>query len=193
MGITISKHRFLPKLLFVVFTATSVLSVGCQEDEIRRYEVPRVEAPGAPLTYKAPADWKKHNASGPIRAEAAFLISAGDKAADVTITRLPGAAGGVLANVNRWRGQIHLEQVDEQQLHRELRPIDVAGTAAQYVDLIGPESAGPPPQRILGVILPRGEQTWFFTIKGPADLVEKQKAAFETFVKSVRFEGGKGS
>ena len=39
------------------------------------------------------------------------------------------------------------------------------------------------------MILPRGEQTWFFTIKGPADLVEKQKSAFEAFVKSVRFDG----
>ena len=44
-----------------------------------------------------------------------------------------------------------------------------------------------------GVMLPRDDQTWFFTIKGPVELVAKEKATFEAFIKSVRFEGGKGS
>jgi hypothetical protein len=99
------------------------------------------------------------------------------------------AGGGLLMNVNRWRGQVHLQPIDDEQLHKETQPIEVAGAGAHYVDLTGPAAAGKAPERILGVILPRGEQTWFFTMKGPADLVEQQKPAFEAFVKSVRFEG----
>ena len=48
-------------------------------------------------------------------------------------------------------------------------------------------------RRILGVVVLRRGQTWFFKMTGPADLVEKQKPAFEAFLKSVRFDGGNGA
>jgi hypothetical protein len=101
---------------------------------------------------------------------------------------ITAAGGGLLANVNRWRGQLRLEPIDEDQLHKDVRQIEVAGTSAPYVDLTSSGSAGEPPQRLLGVVLPRGRQTWFFTLRGPADQVEKQKTTFEKFLKSVRFE-----
>lgn len=135
------------------------------------------------LHYSTPEGWREKPDPKGIRV-VVFAIAGG--AVEAGITR---AGGGLLANVNRWRGQLHLQPVDEQQLQKEVRPIEVAGKDARYVDLTGPASPGKPPERILGVILPRGEQAWFFTIKGPADLVEKQKPAFETFVKSVRFDG----
>jgi hypothetical protein len=154
-------------------------------------KVARRPTPGLPLQYDKPEGWKEKPDPTGIRL-LVFQIGDGGKSADAAITALSGPAGGLLANVNRWRNQIHLEQVDEEQLHKELQQIEVAGTAAAYVDLTGPEFAGRPSQRILGVVLPRGAQTWFFTIKGPADLVEKQKPAFEAFVKSVRFDVDRG-
>ena len=60
------------------------------------------------------------------------------------------------------------------------------------MDLTGPAQSGIS-QRMLGVGLPHGGATWFFKMTGPADLVGKQKAAFEAFVKSVKFDGGKGA
>jgi hypothetical protein len=138
------------------------------------------------LQYDKPGDWKEKPDPKGIRV---VVFEIADGAVEAGITALSGSAGGLLANVNRWRGQIHLGQVDEEQLHKELRQIDVAGTTAPYVDLIGPESAGGSPQRILGAVLPRGGQTWFFTLRGPAEQVEKQKPAFEAFLKSVRFGG----
>jgi hypothetical protein len=141
-----------------------------------------------PLKYDKPEGWKEQPDATGIRL-VVFQIAEGGKTADAAITVLSGPAGGLLANVNRWRAQIHLGEVKEEKLQKELRRIEVAGSAAAYVDLTGPEVNGKPSQRILGVVLPQGEQTWFFTLKGPADLVEKQKPAFETFVKSVRFDG----
>jgi hypothetical protein len=35
--------------------------------------------------------------------------------------------------------------------------------------------------------------TWFIKMRGPADLVGRQLAAFEAFLKSVRFDGGTGA
>ncbi len=103
---------------------------------------------------------------------------------------LPGAAQGLLANVNRWREQLKLKPVTEEELHKEVKVIQVAGESAASVDLLGPESEGPQRQRILGVVLPRGKRTWFFKMTGPAELVEKQKPAFEAFIKSVQFAAG---
>lgn len=142
---------------------------------------------GLPLQYDKPEGWKEKADPAGIRL-VVFEIPEGGKAGEASITVLSGPGGGLLANVNRWRGQLRLAPTDENQLRNEVRPIEVAGTAAQYVDLTGPESAGGARERILAVVVPRGSLTWFFKINGPADLVEKQKPAFEAFVKSVRFD-----
>jgi hypothetical protein len=137
------------------------------------------------LQYTKPEGWKEIPDPKGIRI-ALFEMENG--AVEVGVTSFARSGGGLLMNINRWRGQVHLQPIVEQELQKEIQPIDVAGTGAHYVDLTGPAADGKPAERILGVILPKGEQTWFFTMKGPADFVEKQKSAFEAFVKSVRFE-----
>jgi hypothetical protein len=149
----------------------------------------RRAASPARLRYDKPEGWKEKADPKRIRV-AVFEIA--DGAAEAGVSAFSGPAGGLLANVNRWRDQLHLEPIDEKQAGKDVRPLEVAGTPGHYVDLTGPAAGGQTPQRMLGVILPRGEQTWFLTLKGPADVVEKQKSTFEAFVKSVRFEGGTG-
>jgi hypothetical protein len=118
---------------------------------------------------------------------ASFEIVADGQRADVSVSPFAGNAGGLLANINRWRDQIGLSAVDESQLRQQVRAIEVAGAPARLIELVAPESAGPNRQAILGVILERGEQTWFFKMAGPADLVGRQSSAFESFVRSVQF------
>lgn len=141
----------------------------------------------APLTYVVPPGWTEQ-ASSPGMILATFYAEEGGRRAEVTIVPLGGAAGGVAQNINRWRGQIGLDPMPEDQLEKEIRPIEVAGTRASYIDILGPESGGPKRQRILAVIVVRSDKTWFFKMKGPADLVGAQKSAFEAFVRSVKFE-----
>jgi hypothetical protein len=141
----------------------------------------------SPPHYDKPEGWQERPDSSGL-GRVVFQVGEGENT-QAAIAALTGDAGGLLRNVNRWRGQIHLGPVDEKQLQNDVRQIEVAGATAPYIDLTGPGSAGEPPQRFLGVALPRGGQTWFFTLRGPADQVGKQKAAFETFLKSVRFEG----
>jgi hypothetical protein len=117
---------------------------------------------------------------------AGFRVVEENQSAEVTIVPLAGSAGGMLANVKRWRGQANLEPISEEQLRKEIQSLEVDGKPAYYADLTGPEMDGAR-QRILAVGAEHGEQTWFFKMKGPADLVGKQKAAFEAFVRSVRF------
>jgi hypothetical protein len=151
----------------------------------RRSVAPEPDAGRLPFTYRLPEGWKERPPKDRISI-AAFQPE--DGSVDVTIT----AAGGELAaNVARWRRQVGLPPATEEDFRKDCRPIDVAGISAQYVDLTGPESAGR--ERILAVVLERQDVTWFFKMKGPAERVAKQKAAFDDFVASIRFTGSPGS
>ncbi|MCS6851121.1 MAG: hypothetical protein NZ700_08145 [Gemmataceae bacterium] len=145
--------------------------------------------PTPPLTFQLPEGWVEV-ARGPAFSVATFRIGQGGQTAEVTVTPLSGPAGGLLANVNRWRGQLQLPPTTEEELARQVEVLEVAGQKAQLVDLLGPE--GPERQRLIGIVVPRGGQTWFFKLKGPAELVGRQKAALQSFVQSVRFSGGVG-
>src|SRR5205807_196026 len=43
--------------------------------------------------------------------------------------------------------------------------------------------------RLLGAMIPHEKSTWFFKLVGPLDAVEKQKAAFDGFLGSLKFKG----
>jgi len=146
----------------------------------------------SPFKYALPQGWKALGAKGAMNL-ATFEISDGDRLARVTVLPLGGQAGGLVENVNRWRGQLGLDRVGDAEVRKEVRQIQVAGAAADYVDLLGPQTAGAERQRILAVIVPRGDSTWFFKMSGPADLVAKQKSAFEAFMSSVQFAGDAGA
>ncbi len=120
-----------------------------------------------------------------------FKAGEGDQSAEVTVTAFPGEAGGLKANVNRWRQQLGMSNVDEDQIRREAATLVIDGENAVYVDLVGP-ALGARSERILGAIVPKGGRTWFVKMKGPADVVGKQKKAFESFAGSLRLSGGKG-
>lgn len=138
------------------------------------------------LTYTTPPGWKELPAKG-FRV-AAFAVDDGDRHAEVTVIPLQGQAGSLLDNVNRWRNELKLPPSDEAQLQKEVRHLKVAGTDAAYVDLAA-EAGG---KRTLAVMAVRAGKTWFFKMHGADDLVGRQKAAFESFVASVRLLGGAG-
>jgi len=48
-------------------------------------------------------------------------------------------------------------------------------------------------QRLLGAIVPRGPQCWFFKMIGPADAVGPHAEGFTALVKSIRFGEGEGT
>jgi hypothetical protein len=155
---------------------------------LERQQPAAAETPARPrLHYTAPPSWKELPAGG-FRV-AAFQIGEGNQKAEVTIIPLGGGAGDLLDNVNRWRGQIKLGPITEQELRGASQAIDVGGTPGQFFDISGPDSEAAGRQRILAVVAPRGDTTWFIKMIGPADLVGQQKKAFEDFVHSIQFGG----
>jgi hypothetical protein len=117
---------------------------------------------------------------------AAFAASDGTKSVKISVSV---AGGDVLANVNRWRGQLQLKEwsSDEFSKAANAEKLSVDGIEATYVVLVGDDMEGNP-ACTLGVIVPRGEQSWFFKLTGDVELGQREKPNFEKFVQSVTWK-----
>ena len=129
--------------------------------------------------WDVPAGWKPAAAS--TMRIASFVVGDGG---DMSVVALGPAAGGTLANVNRWRGQLGLASVAEDALGTT--EIDIAGGGKAVVaDLTG-EGTGAG-KKMLAAIVSRPERTWFYKLAGPAALVATERENFIRFVKSVKY------
>jgi hypothetical protein len=151
---------------------------------------PGVAALGAPSEEKPawdlPAGWKEQAPTSMRVATFAVTGENGAKA-DVSVVKLGGMAGGLLANVNRWRAQMGLEPVDQAGLDKLISSRDVKGTKITVVDMAGRSVESGNPARLVAVIVPRSGVTWFYKMLGQDQLVSQQKAAFIQFVESARY------
>lgn len=139
---------------------------------------------GVPFTYDVPPSWDRDARPAGL-STVSFSVREGGKKASVTLTPLGGGAGGWMQNVERWRGQVKLPKLSEAELARQVSDLEVAGVPAKYVDIDNPE-APVADNRILGVILPLPDSTWFFKMMGPSEVVGRHKGEFEALVKSVK-------
>ena len=144
-------------------------------------------AKGSAWTYKKPDGWVEtpHPEAGPLPREAIFQTDDGAQTAEVTVTALGGAAGGLDQNVSRWCNQIGAAPPTAKELD-QFPKITVGGRESTYLDLAGAKA------RIVGAIVAHGDKTWFFKMTGPTAVVEKQKSKFEEFLKSVKFDAAGG-
>jgi hypothetical protein len=133
-------------------------------------------ATGQALVWTAPAQWSPKQ--GSTMRKGSYLISGPEGDGDLAITAFPGDVGGDLANVNRWRGQLQLPPVAD--LAGAVQPLDVNGLHMLVFDAANSGS------RILGAIVPRPGETWFFKLTGPDALVARTKPAFLDFLQTVK-------
>jgi len=137
---------------------------------------PRTDLP----KWSPPAHWQSAGEK-PMRLASFDIPGDGGAKGDLSISALGGAAGGLLANVNRWRGQVGLAPWSDEQLAKESEVLKFGADSGTLVDLKGAD------KRILAVIMPRGERTWFYKLTAPDALVTREREAFVSFVKSVRY------
>jgi len=169
---------------------------GCERDEVAHFRVPksRAEAPAqvapsgsapaeAGLRWTLPDGWKEAQGGGQMRY--ATLMPPGVGKVDVSVIRLPGPAGGELANVNRWRNQIGLAPLSEADLAPARKTVKTAAGDLAVYDFT---SEGAKKARtIAGLALLQGE-TWFVKMTGDAEAVASARSAFLDLLGSLRFE-----
>mgnify|MGYP001582939680 CR=1 FL=1 len=144
-------------------------------------EVTAAEAGASSLAWTVPAGWKAKPASS--MRLATFEISAGGATVDLSVVAIPGEAGGVLANVNRWRGQLGLAEVAEDGLARVVERVACPAGALRVVDFTGKGDGEP--ARMVVALISHGGQTWFFKATGSPEAVGAAKPALLAFLKSV--------
>lgn len=131
------------------------------------------------LKWEAPAHWQAKPATALRKATYTLPGVAGDSA-ELAVTAFPGAVGGELANINRWRGQLQQPPIPEAALAGAVTRLTVRGLPVAVVEFSG---AGG--QRLLGAIVTHGEATWFFKLTGPDALVAAEKPAFLSFLQTL--------
>jgi hypothetical protein len=138
---------------------------------------------GAPHWAEVPENWAR-DAEPQAMAVVSFTVAEGDQQAAMTVTQL-GGGQDLLANINRWRRQVGLGPLEDLSEQPPVE-IEIAGEPGHLLEAIGAA------QGTIGAVSVRGAATWYYKLSGPSSLVTEQRAAFERFVRSTRFDGESG-
>jgi hypothetical protein len=144
------------------------------------------EAPADGPKWNVPAQWVETAPRAMIYKSFAVSGDAGAKA-EITISFLQGGGGGLLANVNRWRGQIGLSPIEAGQLDDVTETLTTLDGKATLVDFVGTNAKTGQPARMVVALVPHGEKTWFYKLMGEGKAVGGQKDSFVEFVKTVHY------
>ncbi len=181
----------------------ALLLGACKREDVRAYRVPKEPAPkntpmggmgSAPalspspgagaVTWTVPDGWKQVENTQQMRV-ATFRAGA-DAGLEVSLAAFPGDVGGMLANVNRWRGQMGLAAATEADLPGMLRSTTVGNVKVSLIRISGSDG-----KEMLGAIVDPGDgKTWFLKATGTGDSLTKIEPAFEAMAKSIRIGTG---
>jgi len=170
--------------------------IACQRDEVAHFRVPKqaavpaaaelaaadpAPAPGGGgLKWTLPAGWKEAAGGGAMRYATLTAPVAGK--VEVTVIRLPGPAGGELANVNRWRNQIGLPPLAEGELAGARK---VLATKAGPLNVYDFTSSGEKKARTIAGFAELQGESWFLKLTGDAEAVQKARAGFLDLLGSI--------
>lgn len=201
--------KHLPRLPLILAGIATLCLSGCDNSQPTSYRIPKEErvvtTPTMPATaasapakmevlpgmeaaaqkageirYTAPEAWEDLPASG-IR-KATLKVTADTGSAEITILTFPGDVGGRLANINRWRGQVGLDEATPEDLPAYTEGYEISNHRGLYVRLIGEE------QSIIGALLPFHDNTWFVKMIGDTPTVLANEDAMKKFLDSIELE-----
>ena len=156
-----------------IFLLVGLGMLGCAEKkQIQVYTIPAEPSPPDSWSLAAPSSFEK----------ARFTVSEFRGSANVSMTVLQGDGGGQLENVNRWRGQLGLDPIEEKDLKDVLKPVKGLGQDARLVDINGTSRRSQLEERLVGVIAPQGELTWFYKLMGTPSVVGTAREEFLAYL-----------
>lgn len=167
---------------------------ACTPEKVRQYRVAKSKENTVipvsnsesenqvPFTYRLPTGWKTQPATG----MRTLSLSTPD-GGDVSVVPLPGVAGNLKDNLNRWRGQVGLPPLqDESAIQQSFQPLQIKQDQVLLLELLAPPHQ--PDKGMQVALWPRKGITWFFKLTGSRQVVKAHKAAFLSFLQSVEFK-----
>jgi hypothetical protein len=181
-------------------------SLGCDRDQVSRASttkeapatampatagaMPTGELPPPPrptgqgaMKWTLPKGWTEAPGS---QMRFATLTPPGPGKAELSVVVLPAPAGGELANVNRWRGQIGLPPWDEKGLEGARKAVKAKAGTVSVFDF---SSDGQVQSRMVaGLVSTADGNIWFFKLNGDAGPVGKAKPDFLKFLETLHLD-----
>lgn len=137
----------------------------------------------SPLSWRSPPGWEELPQTSMRLAN--FSVGAGG---ECYLTVLSGSGGGVLGNVNRWRGQMGLDEITAEEVDA-LPKVALFGNEAYLLELEGAFRGMGSEARegwaLRGAILGSERFTIFVKFTGPREVVALEAEAFDAFCASI--------
>jgi len=165
------------KAAFVEFLKSVKIKPGTAETAAAATPAPE---PAPAFNMVAPEGWQSQP-PGQMQL-AKFAVAKDGGKADISVSVFPSDTGGTLANVNRWRRQLGLGDVDEaglQECISKLGDASIDGAPGPVLADLSNDN-----RRLLGAIVPKEGHWWFYKMLGDAAVVNAEHDAFVQFVKS---------
>ena len=138
------------------------------------------------LRWTLPKGWTESVSGGGMRYATLKPTTPGK--IDVSVVVLPGPAGGELANVNRWRGQIGLPPLDDAALAGARKRLESGAGPVSLYDFL---SDGQAKTRLVAGLASAGGNTWFVKMVGDAGPVGTARPEFIRLLESLRFDANR--
>ena len=147
------------------------------------------DSPAGSLTWVTPEGWRE----APARTMRDVTFNLGpDDTTECYVAQLGGTAGGVLANLNRWRGQMGQASLSNDEFDA-LERIPMLGSEGVVVVVPGSFKGMAGEQieeaSLMGAVCPLEGRVVFVKLIGPSAIVEGAHDQFVSFCKSL----GQGS
>ena len=135
------------------------------------------------LDWKTPAGWTLAPAT---EFRHINFVFGPERKGECYLTIVTGAGGGLLDNFNRWRKQIGLADMTEEQV-AALPTKLMLNRSAPCMDITAPADKRPPaaPERLVGTIFQAPGALITIKMTGPADLLTTNIEAYDAFLKSI--------
>jgi len=142
------------------------------------------------LTWTVPEGWSESTTPDPMGMRLLDLRFGPNQEGECYISLMPGPAGGLEANVNRWRTQMGQPPYTADEIAK-LPTKPFFNRDATYVAFDGDfkgfgAEAAKTGYRMLGLIHSADQATIFVKLTGPKALVEQNAAAFDAFSQSIK-------
>lgn len=156
------------------------------EDHIPPQTASAAAVPPSRYTWSVPPLWQV----GPARAMREVTMTVPDSPeTECYLTILGGDAGGLEANINRWRGQMGQAAWTPEEIVA-LPTVDILGAEAQLVEIIGDftgmSGGARPGFKMLAAVCRIPGSTLFVKMTGPEAIVDREKNRFLAFCASIQ-------
>jgi hypothetical protein len=136
--------------------------------------------------WQVPSGWQE--APGGQFLIAKFNIAGPDNSqAAVNVSMSAGDGGGLVSNVNRWRRQLGLQELSDDEVQKLVTIVEGEAGKGPLVDMVGVDPRTSQKTRLVGAMVSRGLRTWYYKLMGPEQLVDREKDNFINFLKTAKY------